>query len=541
MPRPGRLAMWGWFILKNVIGWVLIVAGMPLGWVTPGPLGIIAFLIGFSLITFPGKRRLTARVLHGKPIERGSRAFERSVATFAAVTPLLLLQFLRWNRVPSTTTQDLGTGGVIGGVYLALALAAWFAGLRSLPLLNYLLRWVPRLRRKTRPWLRRHGVDLLPARRRKRPLAEEHSLDDRDEEILVIHERYRNGVVRFWKAARPWVSRVLVVGVTGLIFFKIFQPIVKNWSVVQASVRETSPWKLGASVGMFALFLVGFRAFQWRYILGRFGHWLPAAAAVRIWSSSELARYAPGVIWQVVGRVYLVKPYGVRGSVCSATQVLELTLFLLANIMVAVGCLTWLGIKSFHGPARTWLVAAMCLVPFLLTLLHPSVLYRVLNLVMRKLNKPQVEKRMSFAELLGLVGWSVCGLLFQSLAIWYIVSEPIGGLKLAKWWVIAGSYSLAWVAGFLAFWAPGGLGVRELVLAAALQVALPPQLRERFADPAARLSVLAFLSVLLRLWATLGELLVWSAATLADPRRARPSAPKANASFNAVEAVGVSE
>ena len=73
------------------------------------------------------------------------------------------------------------------------------------------------------------------------------------------------------------------------------------------------------------------------------GHELPIAVTTRIWSSSELARYLPGVIWQVVGRVYLIKPYGVSGTVCSTSQVLELTIFLLANVLLAVGCLTWFG------------------------------------------------------------------------------------------------------------------------------------------------------------------------------------------------------
>ena len=37
------------------------------GPLVPGPGGIPLFLIGFTLISFPGKRRLTARVLRGTP------------------------------------------------------------------------------------------------------------------------------------------------------------------------------------------------------------------------------------------------------------------------------------------------------------------------------------------------------------------------------------------------------------------------------------------------------------------------------------------
>ena len=57
---------------------------------------------------------------------------------------------------------------------------------------------------------------------------------------------------------------------------------------------------------MFSMFLFVFRALAWRRILIGFGHRLPIPAATRIWATSEMARYLPGVIWQVVGRAGLV-------------------------------------------------------------------------------------------------------------------------------------------------------------------------------------------------------------------------------------------
>jgi len=90
-------------------------------------------------------------------------------------------------------------------------------------------------------------------------------------------------------------------------------------------------------------------------------------------------------------------------------------------------------------------------------------------------------------------------------------------LQLAKWWVVAGAYCLAWCAGFLAVWAPGGLGVRELVFVAAMRVALPPAVRHRFdADPQQLVGVIMFLSVLLRLWATAGEFILAGIAYALD-------------------------
>ena len=52
------------------------------------------------------------------------------------------------------------------------------------------------------------------------------------------------------------------------------------------------------------------------------------------------------------------------------------------------------------------------------------------------------------------------------------------------WWVVAGAYCLAWCAGFLAFWAPGGIGVRELVFVTAMQVILPQRVRDEIGNEA---------------------------------------------------------
>src|SRR5260221_2403532 len=76
--RPSRVLGYLWLVLKNVIGWVMILGSGPVGLAVPGPGGIPLFLIGFALISFPGKRRLTARVLKGKPIDPASPNYRRA-------------------------------------------------------------------------------------------------------------------------------------------------------------------------------------------------------------------------------------------------------------------------------------------------------------------------------------------------------------------------------------------------------------------------------------------------------------------------------
>src|SRR3954454_9288340 len=62
------IADYFWFIVKNVVGWVFILGSLPVGLTVPGPGGIPLFLIGFALVTFPGKRKLTSRVMRGLPV-----------------------------------------------------------------------------------------------------------------------------------------------------------------------------------------------------------------------------------------------------------------------------------------------------------------------------------------------------------------------------------------------------------------------------------------------------------------------------------------
>jgi len=150
---------------------------------------------------------------------------------------------------------------------------------------------------------------------------------------------------------------------------------------------------------------------------------------------------------------------------------------------------------------------------------NPRIFYGIVNRVMHAIQKPAITQRPRGYKLFGLLGWAVVGLAWQSVAVFLLVRGPLE-LEWSKLWAVAGSYCLAWCAGFLAFWAPGGLGVRELVFMTAMMLFLPQSVREHFTNPEALVGLLAFLSVLLRLWTVAGELLLASLAYAFDFRGA---------------------
>jgi hypothetical protein len=330
--------------------------------------------------------------------------------------------------------------------------------------------------------------------------------------------------IRFLRGpGKPLILFIIVAGiVTGFS-----GPIRKHWGEVHERVLHTSPLRFVLAAVMFALFLFVFRVTSWRSILKSFGHRLPLPASARIWSASELARYIPGAIWQVLGRVYLVRPYGVSGSVCSTSQVLELAIFLLANLLVALMCLPFYAGK-LEGKAEYWFYISTALAPTLLIVLHPKIFYSLIDTVLKRLGKPAIPHRVSGRKLLGLVLWAMLGLCWQGLAIWLLIGQPNAlNLPLNQFGLVLGSYCLAWCAGFIVVLAPAGAGPRELVLIYALRFALPENIRSQFHSDAALNVMLFFMAVLLRLWTVAGELLLTTTAHLVDYRGAlnRPDAP----------------
>lgn len=525
-----------WIIFKNVIGWILILATPVLGAVFPGPGGTFTFILGFALVTFPGKRKLTSRVMRGRGLPIDMHVFTFLTALLAIVVTCILMWLLSdyvYNLL-ETVNQDWDprrekqTYGAIGAALMVTGLfalaATWIITRLGLQIVNYVLKGMPYLRRKVKPWMRKRGLILLPSRR----AIPDSVTGSMENEILQIDERHHHRLRAFMAAVLPWARRVLAVVLTIATLYWVYRPIHEQWPLVKQRLWDISIIHFIIGAGMFAMFLFAFRALVWRLIVASFGHNLPIAPAVRIWSTSELARYVPGVIWQVVGRIYLVRPYGVTASVCTITQVLELSIFLLANILVALSCLFYYGITNLDGAARAWTWVAILLLPLpvLVVLLHPKIFYGIVNFVMSVMKKPPIVQRVKGSVLFFLLIWNILGLLWQSLAVFIVVMQPLE-LDWSWWWVIAGAYCLAWCAGFTAFWAPGGIGVREIVFILAMKLFMPDSVQESFITtetgqtfPRSLLAMLALLSVLLRLWATAGEIILATIAYALDFRGA---------------------
>ncbi len=499
-----------WLIFKNVAGWLLILLSFPIGVALPGPGGLPMFLFGFALVAFPGKRRLTSHFLRGRPLRIEASIFTSltTIASLIVVGALLWIIGERYQQLIAYFKLDPkeSTPGFIAAVagVCIIAMVVTFGMMRlGLLFVNKLIRLIPRIRRLVRPYLRKWGIVLLPPPKRQMGLIPRRE----GLEILELSETSRQRFIRFWTFSRPWARRFAGLGATAVLLYFVIEPIVRGWDRTMPYINEIQPLRFLVATAMAAAFLLVFRVGSWWTLLASFGHRLRFAPAMRVWVTSELSRYVPGTNWQVVGRSFLAKPYNVPPAVCATSHVLELVLFVLANATFAILCLMLLGVKhTADESTRWWLVVGVSLMPLLLFLLHPRVFYSIANRVLLAIGRDRLQKSASGGTLAAMLLWKIAGLAFLSWAIWLIAGQPLH-LPVSQWWLMGGIYAIAWLAGFAAFWAPSGIGVREAVFMSLLMLALPASSRHDF-SPDALAAFCGLLALVLRVWIVVAEMVV---------------------------------
>lgn len=328
-----------------------------------------------------------------------------------------------------------------------------------------------------------------------------------------------------WKKYRRLLPRLIGLIVVPVIFYRLLTPIIAQWEAIGpflAGIR----WDLFAlAAGMFAVNQIACRITSWRAIISGLGHPIPIAPAARIWVSSELARYIPGMIWQVVGRAALAKPFGLPMTTCSISQVLELTICLLANVIIAVGTLWVYASQIGDEHVRLALRLAGLLIPALIVFIHPRVFYPFVNFILRNIRKTPITQPLSYRRLLGLLALALAGQFWLGLAIW-VATYSILHIPFQFAWMLPGAYCLAWAAGFcMAAIAPSGIGIRELVLSATLTLLIGSKMHLTM-DATARHALLAAAALLIRLWAVSGELFFAGIAFAWDWRHFHATSPQ---------------
>lgn len=274
--------------------------------------------------------------------------------------------------------------------------------------------------------------------------------------------------------------------------------LVRSWGDVRAydwTVRWT--W-LVCSAAVFLCFYLA-QGLAWHLLLRAFALRAPAAWAVASWSRSILARYIPGNVFMIVDRVLAGQRRGLSARRVTAAMVYEQALGFCAAL-VTLGLLL-----PFLDYRKGAVALSLAGIPVILVFLHPRVFGPVADHLLRLLHREPLGAVLGFRRVLALLGAYVACWFVAGLGCWTLAAGVVSvGGELAP--AVTAAYALAYVAGMVAFVFPGGIGVREVVLAAALGGELGAGVAFAWA-------------LLLRLWVVAVEVAFAGLATLAEAMR----------------------
>lgn len=272
-----------------------------------------------------------------------------------------------------------------------------------------------------------------------------------------------------WRRLWPWAKLLLAVAIIGGVGWQ-FAQILRS-PELQEHPPELRPGWLALCVVCYAA-AFAFPATYWQHLLGVTGARPPVAAALRAYYVGHLGKYVPFKAWALVLRTMLIYPYGVRPARAVATAIYETMTFITAGALVAVVLLTVCALDE----SKRWLAAGLLLAAGLPII--PGVYNRIvdrLTALARKAaaRQPGGEKEVGDVPrlqartlLFGLV-WTACGWSAMGMSLWALIQAVVP--EPAPWtWEAWGRctafVSLAYVAGFLILFTPGGLGAREVIL-----------------------------------------------------------------------------
>jgi hypothetical protein len=188
------------------------------------------------------------------------------------------------------------------------------------------------------------------------------------------------------------------------------------------------------AAGLISILISGF---IWTRILT----WLganPPRAAVGLFLQAQLGKYVPGSVWQYAGRVSLSGTYGIATGIAARSLPIELAAMICAAALFAFLLIGWWGLAVVIG----LLVAA--------------------RLVESRLEQGAARNTLR-ASLFYATTWPLIG------ASFWITGHALAQIPVNELAFYTGVFSVAWLAGLAAIYAPGGLGVREAVIVALLR------------------------------------------------------------------------
>jgi glycosyltransferase 2 family protein len=271
--------------------------------------------------------------------------------------------------------------------------------------------------------------------------------------------------------SRPPRSRrvrlALQVGLAVLIFGFLVLTVVDQWSEIQSEgVHFHVAW-LAPAIVILPLFYV-LSALGWEITLRFLGHPIGFGRAQVAWGQPLLARYVPGSVLYVLGRVLLSERAGVPRRLTIASIVYEQAISATSAIVVAAYFI--INHPDLQGQPLRW--AVVLLIPVAITVLHPRVFGPLANRALKAFGREPLPALVPLRGVIGLIVFYSLNWVVVAFGI-YCVARSVTHIPFDDLLLVGSAQAIGYFAALVTVVAPAGLGVRDAAFAWGLKAALP--------------------------------------------------------------------
>jgi uncharacterized membrane protein YbhN (UPF0104 family) len=263
------------------------------------------------------------------------------------------------------------------------------------------------------------------------------------------------------------VRLALQIGLAVVVFGFLVLTVVNQWSEIKSEgVHFHVGWLIPAIVILPAFYVLS--ALGWDLTLRFLGYRIGFGRAQVAWGQPMLARYVPGSILYVLGRVLLSERAGVPRRITIASIVYEQAISATSAIVVAAYFI--INHPDLQGDPIRW--AVLVAIPAAIALLHPRVFGPLANKALGAFGREALPAVISLRGILTLLVFYSLNWVVVAFGI-YCVARSVTHIPFNDLLLVGSAQAIGYFAALVTLIAPAGLGVRDAAFAWAVKAALP--------------------------------------------------------------------
>lgn len=247
------------------------------------------------------------------------------------------------------------------------------------------------------------------------------------------------------------VGRVLTIVVVLLSFWFVWQQIQASEIDVIDTLINSEPVIFLSVLCIFGVITLS--PIVWKFLMLGSGANVSYRMCFAIWWTTNIAKYVPGKVSLIAGRVYVARRYG-KGVVLESF-VWELI------ISISSAVLAGLFLLDLEGISTTTKMALLSIaIASLFPIISPKATQKIVRKPFALLGRGEWDEETTMTRgiysitlVLMMISWLLWGLAHKFILLGLGIDASLLHL--------IGAFSIAWLIGFSAFFLPAGLGARE--------------------------------------------------------------------------------